>query len=84
LLGEVIQTVTTETCLDQIDECGGFDEYILFTSPAKLMSDLGCRLKQQMLYTLNDPEKLVENLTVLFLVFSKIKHFRLRQIFTHI
>ena len=84
LLGEVIQTVTTETCLDQIDQCGGFDEYILFTSPAKLMSDLGCRLKQQMLYTLNDPEKLVENLTVLFLDCPEIKIFRLRQIFIHI
>ena len=26
ILGEVIQTVTTESCLDQIDQCGGFDE----------------------------------------------------------
>ena len=28
----------TQTTLDQIMICGGFDEYILATSPAKLMS----------------------------------------------
>ena len=64
ILGEVIQTVTTESCLDQIDNAGGFDEYIIYTSPAKLMSDLGCRLKQQMLYTINDPDRLLQNLKV--------------------
>ena len=64
LLGEVIQTVATESTLDQVDEAGGFDEYILYTSPAKLMSDLACRLKKEMLTTLNNPQQLHDNLKV--------------------
>ena len=89
ILGEVIQTVTTESCLDQIDDMGGFDEYIIYTSPAKLMSDLGCRLKQEMLYTLNDEEKLYENLQVymLYKAFCKIllstKNKRVNKSFFH-
>jgi len=44
--------------------CGGFDEYILATSPAKLMSDFGCRLKREMLYLLNRPEEAFKNVDI--------------------
>jgi hypothetical protein len=53
--------------LDQIDEAGGFDDYIMKTSPAKLMSDLGCRLKQQMLYALNNEDQLFQNIQVIYI-----------------
>merc|ERR1712212_61809 len=45
LLGEKIRTTVTQSTLDQILICGGFDQYIIATSPAKLMSDFGCQLK---------------------------------------
>ena len=43
---KVITTTVTQSTLDQILICGSFDEYILSTSPAKLMSDFGCKLKK--------------------------------------
>lgn len=59
LLGRTIITTVTHSTLDQIIRAGGFDAYILSTSPAKLMSDLGCNLKKEMIYLLNKPDQAV-------------------------
>lgn len=64
LLAQKIRTTVTQSTLDQIMICGGFDEYILATSPAKLMSDFGCRLKREMLYLLNRPEEALKNVDI--------------------
>ncbi|XP_064607752.1 large ribosomal subunit protein bL28m-like [Liolophura sinensis] len=59
----MIITVTFRT-LDQIDDCYGFDNYILKTSEIELNSKLGMDLKREMILTLankslypNNPEK---------------------------
>ena len=48
--------------MEEITRCGGFDRYILMTSPAKLMSDLGCALKREMCILLNDPDASLKNI----------------------
>ncbi|KAK2188115.1 hypothetical protein NP493_141g03016 [Ridgeia piscesae] len=57
----------TQTTLSLIDDAFGFDNYILKTSEADLKSNLGMRLKREMLLTLvrrsmypNNPEKAAE------------------------
>lgn len=46
-------TITcTERTLHQVDDCGGFDEYILATHEVDLKSRLGMRLKREMLLAL--------------------------------
>ena len=59
---KTIVTTVTDKTLQQITRCGGFDRYILMTSPAKLMSDLGCALKREMCVLLNDPDAALKNI----------------------
>ena len=59
---KTIVTTVTDKTLQQITRCGGFDRYILMTSPAKLMSDLGCSLKREMCVLLNDPDAALKNI----------------------
>ena len=52
ILDESFVTVVSDTTLDLIDECQGFDNFILKTSPQELMSDLAVRIKGKMLVSL--------------------------------
>ncbi|XP_068210749.1 large ribosomal subunit protein bL28m [Palaemon carinicauda] len=53
ILDKYLDIVVTKRTLKLVDECYGFDNYIMKTSPADLMSELALKIKREMLLTLS-------------------------------
>jgi len=54
ILDNNFETIVSDTTLDLIDACEGFDFYILQTPPQELLSDLAMRIKGELLLALAD------------------------------
>ena len=77
ILDETFVTIVSDTTLDLIDECQGFDNFILKTSAQELMSDLAMRIKGRLLVSLAKQDYWENDAKMKQKIREKYKEFRI-------